>query len=361
MEIINITKEMINNTLQDGQYYKNGEIIDKEYSLDELCLVRATDIFPSDNCIKSLTNANALLKTPSIIFKEALSDNPLKDSCKILYEGYRTTIHFSINGMVGNHMYGNFSNRNFIIIEPFINHITDNLISLRSEDTYFKDCVFLSNKASMIISRKKLDEIKNDIEYQDFLFKHKIFIYDFSEDEIKNMFAKYDNENCRMLFEQRLVNCVLEQLGYPHFTIGNHGYIDNNQSVEYMNRFIDNLRKKMNFGCERHFNSSIHLNDSELNQLNLKKSDINFYRYVLNHYGINDGPLYSYIKFFEYNGNYESFEYASILFDDAGNIILKEDIIEKIKNFVTEIGIEKIILLTEQYNESLKKEEQMVK
>ena len=144
MDVINITEKMLMNGLEDGEYYQDGQIITNNYDAKSMCLVRTTDVFPSDGCIRSMANSNTLLKTSSMLLGEALNNTDLKDKCQIMYYGYRSTVHFSMNGLVSNHAYGNFSNRNFIIIEPFFHHIQDDIISLRVEDTYFKDFVSLS-------------------------------------------------------------------------------------------------------------------------------------------------------------------------------------------------------------------------
>lgn len=363
MDVINITEKMLMNGLEDGEYYQDGQIITNNYDVKSMCLVRTTNIFPSDGCIRSMANSNTLLKTSSMLLGEALNNTDLKDKCQIMYHGYRSTVHFSMNGLVSNHAYGNFSNRNFIIIEPFFHHIQDDIISLRVEDTYFKDFVSLSDEACVILSKDKLEEIKNNAAYQDFLFSHKLFVYNFKEEEKKKLFSNnsLELENYNSFFEQRLVNCVLENLGYPHFNIGSNGYVDNNKSVDYMNSFVEEFRKKMKIGNERHFNSELHMLDSKQNSLNLKTSDINYYRYIVINSGINNEQLLSYIKYFEYNGNYDSFKYSNLLFDEDGNIIMKEEILEKIKEFINRIGIQKLLYLTEEYNNLYMMQEQKIK
>lgn len=117
----------------------------------------------------------------------------------------------------------------------------------------------------------------------------------------------------------------------------------------------------MKIGNERHFNSELHMLDSKQNSLNLKTSDINYYRYIVINSGINNEQLLSYIKYFEYNGNYDSFKYSNLLFDEDGNIIMKEEILEKIKEFINKIGIQKLLYLTEEYNNLYMMQEQKIK
>ena len=75
--------------------YKELNDRDSKYNINDLCLVRTTDILPSNGVIESRANAQAILKMYSPYFK--FSD---KDIELISYYSYRTTIHFTLNGLV---------------------------------------------------------------------------------------------------------------------------------------------------------------------------------------------------------------------------------------------------------------------
>ena len=80
MDVINITEKMLMNGLEDGEYYQDGQIITNNYDAKSMCLVRTTDVFPSDGCIRSMANSNTLLKTSSMLLGEALNNTDLNNN-----------------------------------------------------------------------------------------------------------------------------------------------------------------------------------------------------------------------------------------------------------------------------------------
>ena len=251
-----------------------------EYKLEDLVLVRATDIFPKDKIITTPINGNATEYATSSILGEAINellkeeyhdiDKYLSEEKKyhVIYETLRSTIHFCINGLVSSHSLGIFDNKPYIIIEPLKYHIKDNsLLSLRAEDTYFNDNMYLSNDAFIIIREEEYNKIKNNKEYTNTL------------EQFKNVFV-YSGNN-----EKKAIKEALEKLGYDSFIINNNGYVDglsDNTSASVMYEYIYTLRKEYNISSTIHFNSELNIEEANKRNELGKKIDLEHFFYIIN-------------------------------------------------------------------------------
>lgn len=162
-------------------------------NINNIALVRATNIIPLDGVIKPLSNVPYLTKNISLPFSFAMSDLlneigiiPKADeskmfdddyydqmvalSSKILKEylpyvsDYNSMVLFALNGLCpddNEHGFANntFSNKKCAIIEPLVNHINET-ISLVPTDTAIKGDVYLSNEAIVLIE----EEIFNNLD-----------------------------------------------------------------------------------------------------------------------------------------------------------------------------------------------------
>ena len=104
------------------EYYDEySEVFDYNYSINDCMLVRVTEHFPFGRTIQTPLNANAQVSEYPKNFSDSIKEivdsldvsdlekERIKESLKVLISVPRTTIHFCINGLVGNHMLGNFS------------------------------------------------------------------------------------------------------------------------------------------------------------------------------------------------------------------------------------------------------------
>lgn len=270
---------------QSNDYIEDS--LDKKYdnyTLDQCVLVRTTDIFPFDKIIETPINGNAYDFGRSSIMDDAIKEKIKKDidfyttfdydkfeeeskKYSVCFETFRSTIHFTVNGLVSSHAYGNFEDRGFIIIEPLKHHIQDNsLIALRAEDTYFNENMLLSDEAAIIISEEKFNELKQQPEYISTLENFKIFIY------------KGNNQ-------KEAVQKTLSYLGYDSFIVNNHGYtngISNNTAASKMVKYINELRNQHNINGDKHFYSEINLKDRIKRQEQGEKTDLEHFLYILN-------------------------------------------------------------------------------
>ena len=176
------------------------------FTVDDFCLVRTTNTFPYDKELHILDNTNNPLKISSflsstlaaILTKQKYGNNHWdymipdpyydraeegkeeeierlrkienaleEDFCTITSFGYRTTKHFTLNGLVSSHLYGNFEDRGFIILDPLNKHISDpRLISLGEPDTYFRlekdKPLVLSDRATLLIGVNQYETFLKD-------------------------------------------------------------------------------------------------------------------------------------------------------------------------------------------------------
>lgn len=153
-------------------------------NINNIALVRATNIIPFEGVVRPLSNVPYLYKDIGIEFSSSLNDllnelgiippldyskmfeddyydNMVALSSKILKEylpyssDYNSMVLFSLNGICpddNEHGFANntFSDKNVAIIEPLAEHINQ-IISLVPTDTAIKGDVILSNEAIILI------------------------------------------------------------------------------------------------------------------------------------------------------------------------------------------------------------------
>lgn len=251
------------------------------YQINDCILVRTTNGFPFNKIIETPKNSIAYEYDKSSIMGEAII-NELRKTYKnldlieearkynVCFKNLRTTIHFTINGLVSSHIYGNFENRPYIIIDPLKYHLKNkSLQHLGVEDTYFNDELTLSEEAAILIIEKKYNEIKNNPEYMETLSQLKVFVYKGNPHEA--------------------IQKTLNLLGYDSFIINNHGYVNglnDNTAANKMYTLINRLNQKYNLNNEKHFYSSINIEDLEKTNEEGKKTDMDHFLYIINNSNI---------------------------------------------------------------------------
>lgn len=246
----------------------------------------------------------------------------------LVFENLRNTIHFTINGLVSSHMYGNFEGRDYIIIEPLKHHINDiSLCSLDACDTYFNDDMLLSNEAVLIIKEEKYNEIKDKEEYVETLSKYKMFVY--------------SGKN-----EQEAVREVLKYLGYDSFVVNDHGYVnglDGGSAANEMWKFLFELREKYEKDAIGHFDSDFHLDEIQRIGDCARKIEKDYLDYLLVNSNVSSNII-EIIENYKQRGILDKIEVEEV-WDNYYNI---NDIMIRL---VEEIGLEKLLILTKDFNE----------
>ena len=247
--------EYISDRICDSEDYSE----DKKYSINDCVLVRTTDVFPQGHIVLSPKNGFGIIKTLPEELRDYIFYNEdfdlqyeekekLKEQLSIYEVMGRDTIHFCINGLVGDHAFNSFGGRPYTIIEPLKYHIEDkNLESLRVEDTFFSDRVNLSDEAVLIINEEFYNSIKDDPNYTSELASYNIYLY------------KGDNQSLA-------VSEVLNELGYDSFLIGSHGYVNgisSDKTAHCMYDFINKYAETNNISLRPHFGSKFNYEENE--------------------------------------------------------------------------------------------------
>ena len=165
-------------------------------NIDNIAIVRATNVIPFDGVVRPLSNVPYLCKSiglefsarisdllhelgvippmdQSRMFEEDYYDEMVALSSKILKEylpyvsDYNSMVLFSLNGICpddNEHGFANntFSNKSVVIIAPLSEHI-DQVISLVPTDTAIKGNVELSNNAIVLIEESVYESL-NDMQ-----------------------------------------------------------------------------------------------------------------------------------------------------------------------------------------------------
>lgn len=288
------------------------------YSIDDCILIRTTNIFPTDKIVETPANGNAYSFTTNDLFIDAIENkisreqsNVNKDDYDIYYDICRTTTHFTINGLVSSHMYGNFDDRSYIIMDPLKHHIDEeSLVGLRVEDTYFNNDIALSDEAIILIPSQHFEKICGDPNYQQTLRQFNVVLFD--GDEV------------------HAVNYVLNQLGYNAFLTNQHGYVSGEEENKMVN-FVYRLTEEKNISNEKHYYSQVRTKDAQ-NMINsMSESELRFLNFVLDSVMLPENLKNEII-------------YCR---DNRHNIVLKE----LIESLVDIIGLEQLKYLTQQYNQ----------
>ncbi len=253
--------------VQKFEYLKKELQLEKEiqdeYTSEEIMLVRVTEHLPENGVIKSISNIPFVIKTRSIAYQALQSileeqglDYEDVNSQALEYTPcstqYRSTIHFCLNGIVSSHMQGNFEGRPFVIIEPFSEHENDtNLLTVRGEDTYFKNEIKLSDKATILVDERYAEKIL-DSDVKD---KYKIVYY------------RGDQELA--------VHIYLTSIGIVPQRVGKD-YLIENETAELIRNFII----KKGYNEDKHCYSESYKKDDENNLILWEKYDRMFFEYL---------------------------------------------------------------------------------
>lgn len=218
------------------------------FTKKNIMLVRTTDIFPEDRELKALADSTFISKNSMNFIAESLQFSDLSreelDKLKTYELSYRSTIHFTENGLVSSHMYGNFDNRPFIILDPLVHHENE-IINFAGQDTFIKGNVKLSSSA--IIIMKEQDYLKYKDIYPE-LDTYNVILYNGISKEDKNAFMK-NAENDLAVFdindERAVVEAALMDLGYTPELIGSH-YLINSPTSDKINQVNKELAQEHN-------------------------------------------------------------------------------------------------------------------
>lgn len=219
------------------------------YDENSIMLVRTTSIFPKNRELKTLKESTFIAKSGMNFIHSAyyyeLDRNTL-NQLETYEVYYRSTIHFTENGLVLSHMYGNFENQSFIILEPLKEQLgKSDFRNFAGQDTFVKGSVTLSDKAILIIKSGAYESLKE--QYPE-LETFNVILYDGIKKETKEKYIE-DNPDKLADFdvndERAIVELVLMDLGIVPELIGTH-YIVQSPTSEKIEKLNIKLGEKYN-------------------------------------------------------------------------------------------------------------------
>lgn len=229
-----------------------------KYGTNDFALVRTTDYLPENHILLPLSQIPFLTHTNNIsssviskIFQKKYHLNPFDDEdyeklrklvvqYSPLSSQYRSTIHFTLNGLVSSHSKGDFDNRNFIIIDKLAPHLgKEDFKTIRMEDTFIQGQFKISNEAIILINKEKYENL---IKEHPWLSTYQIIIYSGNS--------------------KSAVESVLLDLGITPENIEEHGAEYTKRTPLYKSALNDIATT---YGCseEKHFYSKEYKDDDE--------------------------------------------------------------------------------------------------
>ena len=304
------------------------------YGIDDCCLVRKTSVFPKDGVIETPVHGKAYSFGTSSLVGDALRDklrSIYRDDDKfieelhkydIYFETYRSTIHFTINGVVANSMYGDFTYP-YAILEPFKYHaLEDSLKGLRVEDTYFNDDIHLSDEAIVLVPEDRAFDLEKEHSFNGL----KVITYSGSLDDA---------------IKEKLI-----ELGYDYFVVNDHGYtkgIDEGTKDKEMYDFIGDYANKNGISREKHFYSKYNYDDQMNRMEAAEQVDLMHLEYIFDS-GLVNEELINKIKNILPNKNYFKKEFNDLM-----------------KDLIDEVGLDQLLFLTNEFNKMMINERQKSK
>lgn len=338
MDLVELNTEEIEefyNTRDTDEYINaKGNII---LNKDSIVLTRVTNIFPEGGIIRSKALDYVLddVKKYASVFHKYFEDNDINEPY-IKYYSARSTIHFTINSLVSNQNMSNFTDSRYFIFDLFKNHIDDSLISLREEDTFFKDELRLSSDAFICMTKETYNTLNTKQKEVVNNFKQ-VFVYDADIFGNLNLTNNY-NAN-KYLIEETIVDLVLEKMGYTSYTLDPDGYKYNNVMEKNMLSLLEYIREDLDISDIKHFFSECNKQDSVNFGINIEESLKRHFLYIVNNSKIDKKLKEKLLTHQEEIGSYYS-----------------KEIYKLIAELLNKIGKDEYIRLTLEYNDMLEKE-----
>ena len=157
------------------------------------------------------------------------------DKLKIEYPLFRSTKHFSLNGLASNVEQLFFhrqvlNNKPIIAIEPFKNHVGPNLVNINPVDTFYDvsiEPLKIGNDACIVMDYDSYQKLSANPQAKENLSKVKVFLYSITPDKLKG----WATTNPQTV----IADTVLSYLGYtPQHSI--------NQSILRFESYLDDDR-----------------------------------------------------------------------------------------------------------------------
>lgn len=254
-------------TIRQNVLTKQQEQEHTKYNASNIMLVRTTDVFPDNRVVSTLANNVVLSENRTNFLCLAMQyvyDDDILNQLQMTNPYYRSTIHFTQNGLVSSHAYGNFDNRSFIILEPLEEQLDKaNFRNFAGHDTFIQGNVTLSNRAIIVVKKEQYDLIKNAHPEID---SYNIVLYDgISLEEKEKYIEEHSNElpEFDVNDERAVVEALLMDLGFVPELVGSH-YITESKTSSKVREVNSALANIYGVECEaKHHNTKEYSMDFE--------------------------------------------------------------------------------------------------
>lgn len=235
------------------------------YSLKDLYMVRATDVFsmghimttPKDGQVLSHMDFNfkaneaakkAVGLPENYSYQEYMAKkseiSKIEESITPYLRQYRSTKHFTVNTLVSDNGGGSWSNMPYIFIEPMKPHLDDkSLASIAPHDTFFRGDVTLV-QPTLIIQQKYLAELlkQNNPAITQTLMDTEIIVLD---DDCK----KYGSPSDHVAYVLR------EMKGAPYYHCSDHGVNISSREGVYSQLYKFAKEHNIAYGSDHYYSS----------------------------------------------------------------------------------------------------------
>ena len=232
------------NEEKNSKFYEQLEERKKDIRVDDIdvrdiAMVRTTPFITKNLEMEMIDELN------SRVYEENFLSELLGEEYKTLSTMYRSTKHFTLNGLVASHELGNFSGRPYIFIDGLEKHINkDNMLALDEADTYFE------------ISREEPFKLSTDAEI---MMPIEEYLKVKDDKDIMKEISLYKKLTLFSGDEKTAVDMRLLKKGYIPESIGKWGYDYDAVMGQAINKIANEYNKPRN----RHFGSDIQKSDYE--------------------------------------------------------------------------------------------------
>lgn len=226
---------------------------------------------------------------------------------------FRSTVHFTLNGLVSNHSKGAFDNKNFIIIDKLNKHLgIDDFRSIRMEDTFISGEFPLSNEATILINESKYEQL---LEAYPYLNTYNVVLFKGDEKVATEMFLAS-------------MNIVPEK-------IETHS-AEYSRRAELYQKYFASVKEKYGVEEMKHYYSPEYAEDDQKNLILWQIYDTKFYSELFDYFALkNDEKEYMIGYLTSYKNGTDSKT-------------------EMLKNFIMHVGLEKYQKFVTDYNQNIR-------
>lgn len=302
------------------------------YDVNDFVLIRATDFLNQNHTIEPICKIPFVVHTNNVahsaiqnILREKYNIN--FDSTEEKYKNfnnltrqysplstqYRSTTHYTLNGLVSNHSKGSFNDKNFIVIDKLNKHLgIDNFRSIRMEDSFIYGKVKISNEAIILINEDKYKQL-----IEDFPFLNTYNIVLFKGDE------------------KLATEILLTHMNIVPEKISEHSAEESKRTPLHRN-FLKGITNKYGIEQVKHVYSPEYSKDDEINVRLWQIYDTNFYNELFDHFGIEKEKKDKMIAFL------------------TAEAIDREDKTKMLQNFIMNVGLEDYQKFVVEYNNNIR-------